>query len=77
MILLLLYIEDKYIPQKNSALSFDIFTGISVSRTALLDFSFLISLSTVFLSTGEKLKLEKRWETLFMTRMLGGFCILV
>ena len=77
MILLLLYIEDKYIPQKNSALSFDIFTGISVSRTALLDFSFLISLSTVFLSTGEKLELEKHWETLFMTRMLGGFCILV
>ena len=77
MIFLLLYIEDKYIPQKNSAFSSDIFTGISVSCTALLDFSFLISLSTVFLSTGEKLKLEKRWETLFMTRMLGGFCILV
>ena len=77
MILLLLYIEDKYTPQKKSALSFDIFTGISVSRTALLDFSFLISLSTVFLSTGEKLKLEQRSETLFMTRMLSGFCILV
>ena len=57
MILLLFYcyIEDKYIPQKNSALPFKIFTGISlVSCTALLDFNFLICLITVFLSTGEK-----------------------
>ena len=45
------YIEDNYIPQK---LFFKIFTGISVSCTALLDFDFLISLRTEFLLTGEK-----------------------
>ena len=39
---------------KNSTLSVKIFTGTSVSCTALLGFNFLISLRTVFLSTGEK-----------------------
>ena len=42
-----------------------------MSCTALLDFNFLISSWTIFLSFGEKWKLEKRWETLLMTRMLG------
>ena len=41
---------------KKSALSFNISTGISVSYTALLDFSFLIFLVTVFSSTSEKIK---------------------
>ena len=40
MVLLLRFIENKYIPQKISASSFDIFTGIFVSCNALLDLIF-------------------------------------
>ena len=54
MILLLRYIGDKYIPQKIQHYFLKILTVISVSCTALLDFNFLISLRTVFLSTDEK-----------------------
>ena len=42
-----------------------------MSCTALLDFNFLISLRTVFSSTHEKQKIEKRYETLLMTVMFG------
>ena len=53
MILLLRYIEDKYIPQniRHYLLKF---LQEYVSCTALLDFNFLICLRTVFLSTCEK-----------------------
>ena len=57
MTLLRRYIEDKYTPKKNSVLSFNIFIGISVSSTALLDFNFIWILNffkSSILSTGEK-----------------------
>ena len=53
MILLLRYTEDKYILQKVQHYLIK-FLQKYLSFIALLDFNFLISLRTVFLSTGEK-----------------------
>ena len=62
MIRYLHWIEELYFKQKNFVFSFKTLTEISVSCTTLLGISSIISLSTVFLSTGKKQKLKLRWK---------------